>query len=79
MTSSRCGIIRVPKSEAYPEGIRYAQAYIHNNKRVVGYDNFEEKSHHKHIEKEQTRYEWVNIDKLIQDFREDVKKWKSKK
>lgn len=28
----------VPKSKDYPEGINYAFALIHKNKRVLGYD-----------------------------------------
>lgn len=72
-------ILRVPKSDAHPEGIRYALVYIHQNKRVVGYDNFEQKGHHKHIKNQEILYLFEDIDKLIQDFQEDVIKWKSEK
>jgi hypothetical protein len=72
-------ILRVPKDNAHPEGLRYALVYIHQNKRVIGYDNFERKGHHKHQEKEETPYRFENVEKLLQDFWEDVKQWKSKK
>lgn len=79
MTLSRCASYTSQKSETYPEGIRYALVYIHDAQRVVGYDNFEEKGHHKHVEKEQIRYDFKDIDTLIKDFQEDVQKWKLKK
>ncbi len=72
-------IIIVPPSSAHPEGIRYALVYIHQGKRVVGYDNFEQKGHHKHLEKLELPYQFENVEKLIQDFREDIKQWRFKK
>ena len=72
-------ILQVPKSDAHPEGIRYALVYIHQNKRVVGYDNFEGKGHHKHLEKQEVSYQFKDVETLIQDFQEDIVKWKSKK
>ena len=72
-------ILRVPKDNAHPEGIRYALVYIHQNKRVIGYDNFEQKGHHKHFDNKEMPYQFEDIDKLICDFREDITKWRSKK
>lgn len=39
---------KVPKSKDYIEGINYAFALIHNNKRVIGYDNNTNEGHHRH-------------------------------
>lgn len=72
-------ILRVPPDSAHPEGRRYALVYIHQNKRVIGYDNFERKGHHKHIEGKELPYQFENVEKLLQDFNEDIRKWKSKK
>lgn len=38
----------VPKSKDYPEGINYAFALIHKNKRILGYDNNTNEGHHRH-------------------------------
>lgn len=67
-------ILRVPQNEIYPEGVRYAVVYIRNRKRLVGYDNFERKGHHKHLESRELPYLFESVEKLIYDFREDIKK-----
>ncbi len=72
-------IIKVSQSASYPEGLRYAVVYIHQNRRVVGYDNFEQKGHHKHLEDEEFPYHFESVEKLLKDFLEDVERWKSKK
>ncbi len=72
-------ILKVPADAAHPEGIRYTLVYIHQNRRVVGYDNFEQKGHHKHIENKEIPYQFEDVEKLVQDFKEDVAQWKSKK
>ncbi|MBI4595217.1 MAG: hypothetical protein HY730_02440, partial [Candidatus Tectomicrobia bacterium] len=40
---------KVPASKDFPEGIKYAFAYIHKGRRILGYDNERAKGHHKHI------------------------------
>ena len=40
---------KVPKSKDFPDGVKYSFVYIHNGKRVLGYDNERGKGHHKHI------------------------------
>ncbi len=72
-------ILQVAESGPHPEGIRYALAYIHNGKRVIGFDNFEGKGHHKHSEGKEQSYDFRDIDTLIKDFQEEVEQWKSKK
>ena len=73
-------IIKVPKSIAQPEGIVYSLVYIRNNKRIMGYDNFEGHGklspHHRHINERTDAYEFTNEWKLIQDFVEDIDKIK---
>jgi len=36
---------KVPKSNDFPEGIKYAFVYIHHGKRILGYDNERAKGH----------------------------------
>lgn len=40
---------KIPESKDFPEGIKYAFAYIHKDKRIFGYDNERVKGHHKHF------------------------------
>ena len=40
---------KVPRNKDFPEGIKYAFAYIHQGKRIFGYDNERAKGHHRHF------------------------------
>ncbi len=64
----------VPKSERQPDGFRYRLVYIRRvgERPAVLYDNHYPKGHHKHIGSEQVPYEFVNLEKLIEDFEKDV-------
>ncbi|MFH1181893.1 MAG: DUF6516 family protein [Candidatus Woesearchaeota archaeon] len=77
-------ILEVPKSEKQPEGVSYSLVYISKGERVIGYDNFEGhefegSSHHKHAGKRTMPYAFVDIWKLISDFKDDVAKLRVKK
>ena len=41
-------IWKVPISEKMPQGLKYSLVYIVNNQRVIGYDNYKQKSDHRH-------------------------------
>ncbi|HLC75195.1 MAG TPA: DUF6516 family protein [Candidatus Nanoarchaeia archaeon] len=73
-------ILRVPSSKTQPEGIAYSLVYIQNNKRVIGYDNFEGHGeishHHRHVNDRTVAYQFIDEWKLIQDFAVDVEKIK---
>ncbi|MCX5812203.1 MAG: DUF6516 family protein [Proteobacteria bacterium] len=58
-----------------PHGYRYSLVYIVDGKRVVGYDNGERKGDHRHMGNEQEDYEFTSIDKLFNDFYEDVRRF----
>jgi hypothetical protein len=58
-----------------PHGYRYSLAYIVDGKRVVGYDNGERKGDHRHMGNKQEDYEFTSIDKLFNDFYEDVRRF----
>lgn len=56
-----------------PEGLKYSLVYIEKGKRVIGYDNAERKGDHRHYEEMVESYKFVSIDKLVEDFLDDVK------
>ena len=66
-------IWQVPRtSTERPHGLKYSLFYGHNGVRLVGYDNESGKGDHKHIGDTQTRYKFVNIEKMVADFMADV-------
>jgi hypothetical protein len=62
----------VPKTADKPYGFKYSLVYIVNNKRVVGYDNAEEKGDHRHYKEREEPYLFASLEKLAEDFYRDV-------
>ncbi|MEQ1919564.1 MAG: DUF6516 family protein [Elusimicrobiota bacterium] len=60
-------------SHENPEGIRYRLAYIPAGagSPAVLYDNHHPKGHHKHIRGVESVYDFVDWEKLIEDFEKD--------
>ena len=56
---------------------KYRLAYIEKQICVLRYDNETGKGDHKHIYENEFVYDFINIDKLISDFQEDIKRWKN--
>ena len=67
---------KVPKTEDKPHGYKYSFAYIRHGKRVIGYDNAEGKGDHRHYGSGEEIYEFKDIDKLFDDFYNDVRRAK---
>jgi hypothetical protein len=71
---------KIASSAQYPEGIRYSMVYLRNGLRLVGYDNYHGKGHHRHRKEREEAYEFVDEWKAIEDFTNDVgkmrKEWK---
>jgi hypothetical protein len=65
-------IWKIPVSDDKPHGFKYSLVYIENGKRIIGYDNSEQKGDHKHIKNHQYEYDFINENKLIDDFYNDV-------
>lgn len=65
---------KVPVSKDYPEGIKYSfYAVNEKEKRIlVGYDNHQPKSHHRHWNGREEPYTFEGIEKLKKDFLKDV-------
>jgi|SRR6516225_10233603 hypothetical protein len=62
-----------PSSEV-PEGIRYSLCLVElaSGEVVLLYDVHRGKSHHRHLRGKETSYQFVNEDKLLDDFLRDV-------
>lgn len=72
-------IWEVPITKDKPHGFKYSMAYIVNNKRVIGYDNAEGKGDHRHIGDKEIIYKFKSMDKLFQDFKRDIKRFREGK
>ena len=69
---------QVPRSAAYPDGIRYRLAFLLAGikKPAVLYDNHYPKGHHRHRGASQIAYTFSTIDQLLMDFLADVQRAK---
>jgi len=69
-------IWRVPTSPRSPSGVRYRLAFVRPDQEnpVVLYDNHPPKGHHRHVEGVQEGYDFVDVDKLLEDFVADVRR-----
>ena len=65
-------IWKVPITSDKPHGFKYSLVFIHEDKRVIGYDNAEQKGDHRHIGNKEIEYRFKNIDKLFKDFKKDI-------
>ena len=59
-----------------PHGYKYSLVYIVNGKRVIGYDNSEGKGDHRHYGGTEKPYKFKSIDKLFEDFKRDIGRFK---
>jgi len=66
---------RVPKPvPGSDHGFKYSLFYGRDSERIVGYDNETGKGDHRHIDGEETPYAFATIERLIADFKADVRK-----
>lgn len=72
-------IWKVSKSKDKLHGLKYSFAYIVNDKRVVGYDNAEGKGDHKHYKGKEYPYKFQSLEKLWNDFKKDIERYKEGK
>ena len=63
---------QVPRSKAFPHGVRYSIAYIRDRKRWLAYDNAEGKGHHRHYQDKEEPYDYLDIWRTIADFKRDL-------
>jgi hypothetical protein len=55
---------------------KYRLAFVVAGECVLRYDNEAGKGDHKHVSGTEVKYRFVEIDKLVADFFEDVKRWR---
>ena len=68
-------IWQLPKpSTERPHGLKYSLFYGRDGLRIVGYDNERGKGDHKHLGEMESRYRFVNVEKLLTDFLSDVER-----
>jgi hypothetical protein len=63
---------KIPPTLDKPHGFKYTLVYIVAGKRVVGYDNSEQKGDHRHYGSEEEPYAFTSLRQLVADFLEDV-------
>lgn len=71
-------IWKIPKSKEFPEGIKYSLVYIHDDVRVIGYDNERGKGNHKHYYDKEEEINFKNWSELVEMFEDDVKSLRRK-
>ncbi len=64
----------VPPSE---HRFKYRLVYVESGRRVVGFDNERGKGDHKHFGDHEEPYVFVDVERLIDDFIQEVERWKS--
>ena len=55
---------------------KYSLVYIVNGERVIGYDNAEGKGDHRHYVRAEKPYRFKGIDRLLEDFYNDIEQYK---
>jgi hypothetical protein len=54
---------------------KYRLAYVVNGVCVIRYDNESGKGDHRHYGDTETRYRFVDPDRMIRDFQQDIERW----
>jgi hypothetical protein len=66
-------IWRLPRATIVrPHGLKYSLFYGRDGQRIVGYNNERGKGDHKHLRDLETRYGFLTVEKLVDDFLADV-------
>ena len=66
----------IPSTPDKPYGFKYSLVYIVAGKRVVGYDNSEQKGDHRHFGSREEPYASTSLRQLAADFLKDVELFK---
>ena len=64
--------IKIFKSNWQP---KFSLTLVKDNQRIICFDNHEGREPHKHVKGKVYGYNFENVDKLIEDFYEEVKKF----
>ncbi len=69
-------IWQVPSNKDFQEGIKYSLFFIHNEKRIFGYDNERGKGHHEHRYDNEKKFKFTTWEELLTKFQSEVNKIK---
>lgn len=72
-------IWQVPRSKEKPHGLKYSLVYARESRRIIGYDNAEGRGDHRHYGQKEQRYQFKNVETLIEDFLSDVDRMRRSK
>jgi hypothetical protein len=61
-------------TEERPHGLKYSLFYGRPGEQIIGYDNETGKGDHRHYRRDEERYAFVSLERLIADFEADVRK-----
>ena len=71
-------IWQLPKSSRdKPHGYKYSLVYIVDGVRALGYGNAEGKGDHRHYKDSEGLYKFKDIERLFEDFYNDVRRFKN--
>jgi len=72
-------IWQTPESTDKPHGVKFSVAYIKGGKRVLGYDNAEQKGYHRHFLDKEESYAFASVWRLLEDFKNDLEEIRGRK
>ena len=61
-----------------PHGLKYRLYYGYPDRCLIRYDNERGKGDHRHWEDKEEQYSFVTVEKLIEDFKNDIAKLRGK-
>ncbi len=59
---------KIPKSKHYSEGLKYSFTFVHENKRAIAFDNFNNEGHHKHYSNKKESYRFKSLEETSNQF-----------
>jgi hypothetical protein len=62
----------VDRSASFPEGVKYSMAFIHEDERVLGYDNERGKGHHEHRFGRERMIDYRDLEHMLKKFEKSV-------
>ena len=72
-------IWNIPKSENFPEGVKYSMAIVDRGKVIVRFDNERGKGHHKHYGGTELPVKFQSVEELLESFFREVKAFRGEK
>ncbi|MBN1377077.1 hypothetical protein JW949_01945 [Candidatus Woesearchaeota archaeon] len=69
---------KVPVSKFYPEGVKYSFTFVHKNKRIIAFDNYNNEGHHKHYLNKKEPFKFISLKKTINEFFDLVEDFENK-